>query len=154
MLHEFVKTIYDMRYERWPEFSIPLGCWLVDENNAFTVTVALANKYSLLQERHEWACKLESFLVERGITYGGADQYHTLLVYLLDGLKKSDSRVISGSQVNTTLHRRLQRVLERMRTNNVYLPVEKILELFEILLFVHDYQTSMYVVHLLKQGRD
>ena len=103
-------------------------------------------------ERHEWACKLESLLEERGIIYGEAKQYQTLLVYLLDGLKKCSSHVISGSKVNTTLHRRLQRVLERMRMSNVYLSVENICELFEILLFVHDYQTSRFVVHLLRQG--
>jgi hypothetical protein len=106
-----------------------------------------------LQERHEWACKLETLLEERGIIYGEAEQYRTLLVYLLDGLKKCSSSVISGSKVNTTLHRRLQRVLEHMQTNKVYLSVEDILELFETLLFVHDYQTSKFVVLLLRQGK-
>jgi hypothetical protein len=108
----------------------------------------------IFQERYEWSCKLESFLDECGITYGDAEDYQTLLVYLLEGLKRCGSLVISGSKVNVTLLYRLRRVLEHMQKNNVYLSVENILALFEILLFVHDYQTSMFVVRLLKQGRN
>ena len=74
-------------------------------------------------------------------------------MYLLDGLKTCGSRVVSGKNVNITLLRRVRRVLDRMRKNDVYLSVENIFALFETLLFVHDYQTSMFLVHLLRQGQ-
>ena len=77
-----------------------------------------------------------------------------LLVYLLEGLKKCGSQVISHSKVNVTLVYRFEKVLENMRKNNVYFVAENILALFETLLFVHDYQTSMFVVHLLRQGKN
>lgn len=108
----------------------------------------------ILQERHEWACKLETLLDGLSdVAYGGSEEYKTLLLYLLDGLKKCSSRVLSGSKVNITLHRRVERLLKRMRDNNVYLSVKSIFEVFSTLLFVHDYQTSMFVVGLLGQGR-
>ena len=86
--------------------------------------------------------------------YGDAGDYQVLLVYLLDGLKKCGSRVIFHSKVNVTLVARFKSVLENMRKNNVCLVVENIVALFETLLFVHDYQTSMFVVRLLRQGEN
>ena len=75
------------------------------------------------------------------------------MLYLLEGLKRCSSRVISGSKVNITLLGRVRRVLDRMRENDVHFSVENIMDLFGKLLFVHDYHTSIFVVRLLQQGR-
>ena len=85
--------------------------------------------------------------------YGNAEEYQQLLVYLLEGLKKCKSRVVSGTKVNGTLLGRLRRVLEHMSNYDVYFSVENIFDLFKVLLFVHDYQTSVFVVRLLQQGK-
>ncbi|XP_028415349.1 uncharacterized protein LOC114538372 [Dendronephthya gigantea] len=119
---------------------------------AFTIFSDLLERMDDPLERHDWTCKLESLLDECGIKYGDAEKYQTLMLYLLEGLKKCSSRVISGIKVNITLLGRVRRVLNRMRENDVQFSVENIMELFGKLLFVHDYSTSIYVVRLLQQG--